>query len=178
MANPSLTDSGMVNVETKMALGQASEVIFMLLLPFAFTRLGIKNILILGLIAWIIRFLGFGFGDAGSSEWLLYLAIVLHGICYDFFFVTGQIYTDAKAGDKIKSSAQGLITLATYGVGMGIGSKISGLVLDKYTIVDSDSLTKTIQWVNIWMVPAAIAGIVLLLFILAFKDKTAPKLSN
>ncbi len=178
MANPSLTDSGMVNVETKMALGQASEVIFMLLLPFAFTRLGIKNILILGLIAWIIRFLGFGFGDAGSSEWLLYLAIVLHGICYDFFFVTGQIYTDAKAGDKIKSSAQGLITLATYGVGMGIGSKISGLVLDKYTVIDSVSLTKTIQWVNIWMVPAAIAGIVLVLFILAFKDKTAPKLSN
>jgi nucleoside transporter len=164
MANPSLTDSGMTNVENKMSLGQASEVIFMLLIPIAYSRWGVKWMLIVGLIAWIIRFVGFGYGDANSSEWLLYLAIVLHGVCYDFFFVTGQIYTDTKAGEKIKSSAQGLIYIATYGIGMGIGSWLSGIVADMYTV---DSVK---NWTSIWMVPAGIAGVVLLLFLLFFKD--------
>lgn len=165
MANPSLTDGGMQNVENKMSLGQASEVIFMLLIPLAFSRLGVKKMLIVGLIAWIIRFICFGYGDA-STEWMLYLAIVLHGVCYDFFFVTGQIYTDNKAGDKIKSSAQGLISLATYGIGMGIGSKISGIVLDMYTRPDG-----TKDWLKVWLVPAAIAAVVLVLFVLLFSDK-------
>jgi nucleoside transporter len=136
MANPSLTDAHMSNVENKMSLGQASEVIFMLLIPIAFTRLGVKKMLVVGLVAWIIRFLCFGYGDGISSEWILYIGIILHGVCYDFFFVTGQIYTDQKAGDKIKNSAQGLITFATYGIGMGIGSKLSGIVLDYYTLND------------------------------------------
>jgi len=171
LANPSLTDSGMMNVETKMALGQASEVGFMLILPFAFARLGVKKILVIGLIAWIIRFIGFGYGDGQSSEWLLYLAIVLHGICYDFFFVTGQIYTDAKAGPKIKNAAQGLITFATYGVGMGIGSKLSGLVLDMYTTMDPVKQQNTVEWLQVWLVPAGIAAVVLLFFVLAFRDE-------
>lgn len=163
MANPSLTDSGMANVENKMSLGQASEVIFMLLIPFAFSRFGVKWMLVVGLIAWIIRFIGFGYGDA-SSEWLLYLAIVLHGVCYDFFFVTGQIYTDSKAGEKFRSSAQGLISIATYGIGMGIGSWIAGVVADIYTV---DGVK---NWTSIWMVPAGIAAVVLVLFVLFFKD--------
>jgi nucleoside transporter len=166
MANPSLTDGGMQNVENKMSLGQASEVIFMLLIPVAYTRLGVKKMLIVGLVAWIVRFIGFGYGDGGSGEWLLYLAIILHGVCYDFFFVTGQIYTDNKAGDKIKSSAQGLISLATYGIGMGIGSKISGIVLDYYTRPDG-----TKDWLGVWLVPAGIAAVVLVLFVLLFSDK-------
>ena len=95
MANPSLTDSGMTNVENKMSLGQVSEVFFMLLIPFAFRRYGVKWMLIVGLIAWIVRFVGFGYGNA-SNEWLLYLAIVLHGVCYDFFFVTGRFMRIAK----------------------------------------------------------------------------------
>ncbi|WP_149240283.1 nucleoside permease [Dyadobacter sp. 32] len=163
MANPSLTDSGMTNVENKMSLGQASEVIFMLLIPLAFSRLGIKKMLIIGLVAWIVRFVGFGYGDA-SSEWLLYLAIILHGVCYDFFFVTGQIYTDSKAGEKYRSSAQGLIAIATYGIGMGIGSWIAGYVADMYTVEGVKN------WTSIWMVPAGIAAVVLLLFILFFQD--------
>jgi nucleoside transporter len=163
MANPSLTDSGMTNVENKMSLGQASEVIFMLLIPFAFRKFGVKWILIVGLIAWIVRFIGFGYGDA-SSEWLLYMAILLHGVCYDFFFVTGQIYTDSKAGEKYRSSAQGLITIATYGIGMGIGSWIAGIVADQYTV------NGVKDWTSIWMVPAAIAALVLVLFVLFFKD--------
>lgn len=163
MANPSLTDSGMTNVENKMSLGQASEVIFMLLIPFAFSRFGVKWMLIVGLIAWIIRFIGFGYGDA-SSEWLLYLAIVLHGVCYDFFFVTGQIYTDSKAGEKYRSSAQGLIAIATYGIGMGIGSWIAGVVADMYTVNGIK------DWTSIWMIPAGIAAVVLVLFVFLFRD--------
>ncbi|SEJ49242.1 nucleoside transporter [Dyadobacter koreensis] len=163
MANPSLTDSGMTNVENKMSLGQVSEVVFMLLIPLAFRKFGVKWILIVGLIAWIVRFIGFGYGDA-SSEWLLYMAIVLHGVCYDFFFVTGQIYTDSKAGEKYRSSAQGLITIATYGIGMGIGSWIAGIVADTYTV------NGVKDWTSIWMVPAGIAALVLVLFVLFFKD--------
>lgn len=164
-ANPSLTDAGMTNVENKMSLGQASEIIFMLLIPVIYARFGVKWMLIVALLAWILRFIGFGFGDAGSSEWLLYLAIVLHGVCYDFFFVTGQIYTDNKAGEKIKSAAQGLIYLATYGVGMGIGSWVSGLVADLYTLPDG-----TKDWTSIWLVPAGISFVVLILFIFFFKN--------
>jgi nucleoside transporter len=165
MANPSLTDSHMSNVENKMSLGQASEVIFMLLIPVAFVRLGVKKMLVVGLVAWIVRFLCFGYGDGISSEWILYIGIILHGVCYDFFFVTGQIYTDQKAGEKIKNSAQGLITFATYGIGMGIGSKLSGIVLDYYTVNDVK------DWQSVWMVPAAIAGVVLLLFVFFFSEK-------
>jgi nucleoside transporter len=168
-ANLSLTESHMTNVENKMSLGQASEVLFMLLIPFALQKFGIKKMLIVGLIAWIVRFICFGNGDGITSEWILYLAIVLHGVCYDFFFVTGQIYTDNKAGEKIKNSAQGLITLATYGIGMGIGSKLSGIVLDKYTITDASGVV-THNWNGVWMIPAAIAAVVLLLFIIFFKD--------
>jgi nucleoside transporter len=176
-ANPSLTDAYKIgfpsadpngfNIENKMSLGQASEVIFMLLLPFAFQRFGIKKMLIIGLLAWVIRFVFFGYGTADTSVWMLYAAILLHGVCYDFFFVTGQIYTDNKAGEKIKSQAQGLISLATYGIGMFIGSIIAGKVKDMYTAGDP-SIT---NWTNVWLVPAGIATLVLLFFILFFTDK-------
>jgi nucleoside transporter len=183
MANPSITDAYTnafvaanpgkpipnFYVENKMSLGQLSEILFMLLLPFAYGRLGIKNILIVGLLAWLVRFLFFGYGNAASSEWMLYAGIILHGICYDFFFVSGQIYTDLKAGEKIKSSAQGLIALATYGLGMYIGSIVSGIVKDKYSTKIGEVVTT--NWTNVWLVPAGIAVVVLLLFLVAFKDK-------
>ncbi|RCR68671.1 MFS transporter [Larkinella punicea] len=180
MANPSVTDAYKAafpgadpksfNVENIMSLGQASEFFFMLLIPLAFTRLGVKYMLVVGLVAWIIRFLLFGYGDAASGEWMFYIAFVLHGVCYDFFFVTGQIYTDNKAGERIKSSAQGLITLATYGIGMGIGSKLAGIVADLYTVDGK------VDWTSVWLVPAGIAAVVLVLFILMFNDrkKTVP----
>ena len=170
-ANLSLTESHMTNVENKMSLGQASEVLFMLMIPFALQKFGIKKMLIVGLIAWIVRFICFGNGDGITSEWILYLAIILHGVCYDFFFVTGQIYTDNKAGEKIKNSAQGLITLATYGIGMGIGSKLSGIVLDEYTMTDAAGVI-THNWNGVWMIPAAIAAVVLMLFIIFFKESS------
>jgi nucleoside transporter len=175
-ANPSLTDAyqaanpnadpATFNIESKMSLGQASEVFFMLLLPFAYRKFGVKSILIIGLLAWITRFVFFGYGNADTSTWMLYAAIILHGVCYDFFFVTGQIYTDLKAGEKIKSQAQGLITLATYGIGMFIGSIIAGKVKDIYST--GDGVT---NWTNVWLVPAGIALVVLLLFIVFFKDR-------
>lgn len=175
-ANSSLTDGyirafpaadpNSFNIENKMSLGQASEVIFMLLLPLAFRKLGVKKILIIGLVAWIIRFLFFGYGTADTSVWMLYTAILLHGVCYDFFFVTGMIYTDLKAGDKIKSQAQGLISIATYGIGMFIGSVIAGKVKDLY----STGKPVVTNWTNVWLVPAGIAAVVLILFFLFFRD--------
>jgi nucleoside transporter len=166
MANPSLTDSGMTNVESKMSLGLLSEFLFMLAIPFAIQRFGVKWILIVGLIGWIVRFYLFSNGNSGSGIWMLYMAILLHGLCFDFFFVTGQIYTDAKAGPKIKNQAQGLISLATYGIGMFIGSILAGKVTEMYTI------NKIKDWASIWMVPAGIAAVVLVLFVLLFKDNT------
>ena len=173
-ANPSLTDAYKAafpngdptsfKIENKMSLGQVSEVLFMLSLPFMYKKFGIKNILIFGLSAWILRFIFFGYGNALTGEWMLYAAILLHGICYDFFFVSGMIYTDAKAGAKIKAQAQGLISLATYGLGMFIGSVVSGIVKDMYT---KDEVT---QWLNIWLLPAGIAALSLIFLVLFFKD--------
>jgi len=183
MANPSITDAyknafleanpgaslpNTFYVENKMSLGQASEVLFLLLLPLAYRRFGIKNILIIGLLAWIARFIFFGYGNASSSEWMLYGGIILHGVCFDFFFVSGMIYTDKKAGEKIKSSAQGLISLATYGLGMFIGSVLSGVVKDMYTEGSGDAAIT--NWTHVWLVPAAIAFGVLILFLFFFSD--------
>lgn len=121
--------------------------------------------LLIGMLAWLVRYLMFGFGDAASGIWLLYGGIILHGVCYDFFFVTGQIYTDQRAGERIRSSAQGMITLATYGVGMLIGFWFAGLVADHYAIAGGGH-----HWKNIWMIPAVIAGAILILFMLFFKE--------
>jgi nucleoside transporter len=169
-ANPGAALPKTFFVENKMSLGQVSEVIFMLLIPLAYKRLGIKWILIIGLISWIIRFLLFGYGNADASEWMLYAGILLHGVCFDFFFVSGMIYTDLKAGDKIKAQAQGLISLATYGLGMLIGSLVAGYVQKMYT--SGEGASAITNWTNVWLVPAAIAGVVLFLFIAFFKDNT------
>ena len=181
-ANPSLTDTFKVGyptadpttfrIENMMSLGQVSEVLFMLLLPLAYARLGVKKILIIGLVAWIIRFAFFGYGDALGGVWMLYAAILLHGVCFDFFFVSGMIYTDKKAGEKIKSQAQGLITLATYGIGMFIGSEVSGYVKDKYTAADPSGVMVT-NWLNVWLVPSAIAAAALVFLLVFFRDKKA-----
>jgi nucleoside transporter len=163
--NDFLTTIGMENATGKMTMGQMSEIAFLILLPLFYKRLGIRNILITALLAWALRFLCFGFGDVLSGVWLLYLGIILHGVCFDFFFVSGMIYTEKKAGETIKSSAQGLITFATYGVGMFIGSFLSGLVKDAYTVNGATS------WQSFWMVPTGITLVGLLFILLFFKDK-------
>ena len=166
-ANPFLVELGMENPTGKMTLGQISEVLFMLLLPFFFKKFGFKKTLLVGMLAWAIRYALFAYGNAGELTFMLILGIALHGICYDFFFVSGQIYTDFKAGEKVKSAAQGLITLATYGVGMLIGFWVAGKISDQYTLTDG-----THNWEVIWLIPAAFALGVMVLFMLIFKNET------
>ena len=165
-ASPFLTELGVANSTGKMALGQVSEILFLLALPFFFTRYGLKNTLALAMLAWVIRYLCFAFGDTGSGTWMLLAGIILHGICYDFFFVSGQIYTDAHAGKKYKSAAQGLITLATYGIGMGLGFWVAGQISNFYLIQAGVH-----DWKSIWLIPAGISGLVLLFFIAVFKPE-------
>jgi nucleoside transporter len=167
--NSFLNDIGVSNTAGKMTLGQASEFFFMLAIPFLFRRLGVKKMLLIGIFAWVMRYLLFAYGNVGPNMWMLYAGIILHGICYDFFFVTGQIYTDAKAGSAIKNAAQGLITFATYGVGMMIGSYVSGFITESYSTTMDDETSY--QWQQVWLVPACIAGFVLLTFAVLFKDK-------
>jgi nucleoside transporter len=167
-ANPFLNEIGVTAAASKQSLGQVSEVLFMLLMPVLFVRWGVKKMLLVGMGAWVLRYILFAYGDNDAGYWMLLTGILLHGICYDFFFVTGQIYTDNFAGEKFKSAAQGLITLATYGVGMLIGYSISGLVADANLISENAH-----DWTRIWLVPAAIAGGVLLVFALMFKEKKA-----
>ena len=156
----------MANAAGNMSFGQISEALFLLLLPVFLRRFGLKITILIGMFAWVIRYALFAFGDAGSNIWMLFLGILLHGICYDFFFVSGQIFTDYKAGEKIRSAAKGLITLATYGEGMLIGFKIAGLIVDSYVMESGLHL-----WKNIWVIPSAISGAVLLFFLLAFKNE-------
>jgi nucleoside transporter len=165
-ANPFLSEIGMDNPTGKMTIGQVSEVLFMLLLPYFFKKFGFKKTLIAGMLAWTIRYLLFAYGNAGDLAFMLIIGIALHGICYDFFFVSGQIYTDSKAGIKYKSAAQGLITLATYGVGMLIGFKIAGIITDTYMTADGLHV-----WNNIWTFPAIFAFGVMILFVIFFKNE-------
>lgn len=165
-ANPFLNEAGMVGAAGKMSWGQISEIAFMLVLPVALIRYGIKKILLVGMLAWALRYICFAYGDAGENYWMLIVGIILHGVCYDFFFVTGQIYTEQQAGVRFKSSAQGMITLATYGIGMFIGSYISGYVVDLYNTGGVHN------WTSIWMVPAGLAVVILLGFAFFFKAKS------
>jgi nucleoside transporter len=164
-ANVFLNELGMDNVASKMTLGQVSEAVFILAIPFLFNQIGVKKMLLLGMVAWILRYLFFAYGNVGINAWMLYAGIVLHGICYDFFFVTGYMYTEKKAGEKIKNAAQGLFTFATYGLGMFIGTTFSGFIADRYM---QDGLH---NWKQIWFVPAYIAIGVLIYFIVFFKEK-------
>jgi len=165
-ANPFLNEIGVANAASKMTLGQMSEIGFMLLMPFFFRRLGVKYMLLVGMAAWAARYVLFAYGDAGGLMWMLYGGILLHGICYDFFFVTGQIYVDQRAPADMRAAAQGFIAFVTLGVGMFIGSWLSGLVVDAYVT----SGTAMHDWRGIWLVPAGAAAAVLVLFATLFSE--------
>ena len=171
-ANLFLNEIGMNNAAGKMIYGQMSEAIFILAIPFLFNNIGVKKMLLLGMTFWIIRYVCFAFGNNEGNLWMLYAGIILHGVCYDFFFVTGYMYTEKKAGDKIKNAAQGLFTFATYGVGMFIGTWFSGFATDHYT---TDGIH---QWREIWFVPAFVAAAVLIYFVLFFKEKNSTSSVN
>jgi MFS family permease len=164
-ANLFLNEVGLENAAGKMTLGQVSEGLFILAIPFLFNSIGVKKMIIIGMIAWFLRYVCFAHGDNDANLWMLYAGIILHGICYDFFFVTGYMYTEKKANAKIKNAAQGLFTFATYGLGMFIGTWVSGFVADHYTT------NNEYDWTSIWYVPAGIAVFVLVYFLIFFKEK-------
>ena len=169
--NPFLNEIGVSGAAGKMTFGQMSEIFFMLLMPWFLVRLGIKRMLLVGMAAWTTRYLLFAYGDAGSGMWMLYLGILLHGVCYDFFFVTGQIYVDKQAGIRIRAAAQGFIALVTLGAGQAIGSWLSGRVVDMYATGTGAAVQH--DWRAIWMVPAVGALGVLLIFAALFKPTIA-----
>ena len=164
-ANQFLTEIHVANATGKQTLGQVSEVAFMIMMPFCLVRLGVKATLLVGMAAWAVRYALFAFGNAHELTWMLLIGIALHGVCYDFFFVAGQIFTDAKAGSHYKGAAQGLITMATYGLGMLIGFSIAGRIADGYVVGNIH------DWRSIWLYPAAFSALVFVAFSICFKNE-------
>ena len=157
------------HIAATQTLGQVSETLFMILMPLFFARLGVKWMLAAGMLAWVLRYSLFALGAPELVDWMILTGIALHGICYDFFFVTGQIYVDTKATPEIRAQAQGLIVFVTYGIGMLVGAQIAGWVYNGF-LKDADALTLQ-QWQSFWWIPAIFAGAVLVLFIALFHEK-------
>lgn len=161
-------DVGLENVAFKMSFGQMSEVLFMVLMPFFFRRLGVKWMLVVGMGAWVLRYALFALAAPEGVVWMIMTGVILHGICYDFFFVTGQIYVDKKSTPAIRGQAQGLLVLITLGLGMLIGAQVSGWLNNAFK--DGAEVLSAAAWQSFWWVPAAFAGAIMLFFLLAFKD--------
>ncbi|MAV55523.1 MAG: MFS transporter [Phycisphaerae bacterium] len=176
MAARFITDAGMENPAARMTLGQMSEVLFMLALPVFLKKFGIKTTLLVGMVAWVVRYAMFSFGADDGVAWLMIGGILLHGICYDFFFVTGQIYTDKVAPPEIRSQAQGMLVFFTLGFGMFIGALVAGQIEAAHTVAIESAdgePSKMVEWASLWLKPAGMAALVMLLFAFAFSGKKA-----
>jgi len=167
-----LNEVGVTEPASKMTMGQMSEIFFMLVMPFFFARLGVKKMLLIGMASWVTRYLLFAYGNNGTSVWMFYTAILLHGICYDFFFVAGQIYVDQQAPVKIRGAAQGFLAFATFGVGWFLGSWSAGKVVQFYSFTQGIDIVGH-DWQRIWVIPAVAAAVVLVLFQLFFRPRLA-----
>jgi nucleoside transporter len=167
--NAFLNEAGVANAAGKMTLGQASEVVMMLLMPFLYKRWNLKTILVLGLLAWSVRYMLLAFGNAGPLVSFFYVAILLHGVCYDFFFMTGQLYTDQEAPAHLRGTAQGFIQFLTYGVGMFLGSILSGVVVDIFSTGSGATVTR--DWRAFWMTSSIGAFAIFLLVATVFQSK-------
>ena len=167
--NAYLNEVHVANAAGKMSLGQASEVIMMLLMPFIFRKVTVKGILVMGLLAWTVRYALLAYGNADSGMWMFYLAILLHGVCYDFFFMTGQLYTDLQAPPNLRGAAQGLIIFLTYGVGMFVGSLLSGGAVDYFTKTVGGVAVR--DWQSFWLTSSAGAAVILFMILVFFKSK-------
>ena len=162
-------DVELTNVAFKMSFGQMSEVLFMVLMPFFFRRLGVKWMLVVGMGAWVLRYALFALAAPAGTVWMIMFGIILHGICYDFFFVTGQIYVDKKSTADIRGQAQGLLVLITLGLGMLIGAQVSGWLNNWFK--DGAEVLSAADWQAFWWIPAAFAGAIMLFFTFTFKDE-------
>ena len=168
-----VNESGIENPAFKMSFGQMSEVVFILLMPVLFARIGIKKMLLIGMSAWVLRYILFALGAPDTIVWMIMFGIILHGICYDFFFVAGFIYVDKKASADIRGQAQGIVVLATYGLGMLIGSQIGGLIFNN--IITSEGVGALMQWQTFWILPAVLAAVVTAFFWISFNDEEVEK---
>lgn len=163
-----LNEAGMQNAANKMSLGQVSEIAMMIAMPLVFKLWSVRTILLLGLGSWALRYVLLAYGDAGAAVWMFYLAIILHGVCFDFFFVTGQLYTDQEAPAHLRSTAQGFITAVTYGVGMLVGSFLSGYALDYFTTTGAATVR---NWPSFWISSAAMSAAIGLLVLVFFRSR-------